>query len=221
VAQADIAVLGDVDGKRQVAAEQGDAAVFNDHRAVVAHGMGIEDAGQQGLAEPAVERDAAGQMAVQRITARNDDQCADALFGQIARRLGDDPRRLFHLRQGPDLAAQIAQHRQALEKTAQVFLKDHHQHEKQNGEKALQDDQREVKLEKPGQEVHAAQKQNADQNKARRPRLEPHQKREDHRGDDHHIQDILYPDALDHRCGGSEKIHKICFPVRENFPRVL
>jgi len=213
VAQAHVSVSRGIDGQGQMTAEHCHAVVFEDRRPVVARGVRIEKAFQKRLARGAVQGDAAVQMAVQRIISLDDQQGADALLGKIARGFRDDVRGFLQTRQGRRLFAELAQHGDALKEAAKIFLKDHHQHEQQNGEEPLEYDHGEIELEKPGGQIHAAQKQNADQNKSRRPGFEPHQEGENHSGDDRHIQDVLNSDVFDDGCSGVDHIHDGTLPV--------
>jgi len=96
----------------------------------------VEDAQQQFLADCCIQIDAALQMAFQGLAARQDQQRAGAIAGQLQQGADDHATSAFLLSGRP--AAQ-AQHGDLLEEAAQILLEYDHQQNDENGEESLED----------------------------------------------------------------------------------
>src|SRR5262249_21762146 len=147
VARAEGGELPEILRKREMRCKTRHMVALDDDRAVVPRRMRIEDAPQKRLADLAVERDAAHDMARERIVARYDDQRADAVFRKIG---GGAHKRIGRLRLELEITGRPpAPDRDALENLPELLLKDDNDHDQEDREEALKDPRRQLQLELP------------------------------------------------------------------------
>jgi len=127
VARPRLAAFLDMLRQGKVHREFVDPPAFDDHGAVVRGGSGIEQAVQQRIADPAVERNAPSDMPFQGFTAFEGQKGPDFIFSQFLDRLDDHVGRLRG-GDGPVLRPEGTPGRETFDGPADVGLK--HEHER-------------------------------------------------------------------------------------------
>jgi hypothetical protein len=182
--------------ERQVDREALDAVAAHDDGAVVAGRARVEEREQQGLAQSAVELDAAFEVAVEGLAARHDEQRADRPGGELGQCAGDRVDRPRRRRGKPPPEAHDGD---PLEEPPEVLLEDHDRHDHDDGQEALEDPGGELEADPAHHQVDRRHDPDPERREARARAPQPDDPGEDQRCDERDVEQVGDPEVAAHR----------------------
>jgi hypothetical protein len=172
--------------ERQVDAEADRSIAAHHDRPVMPRGVRIEEGEQQRLADPSVQEDPSLQMALERGTAGEHEQCSP----MAACQLRDGPHENVHEPgRGPMGADTHPPATDLLEEAPQVVLKDDDDDHDRQRHEALEHPGGELEAQLSHEQGRADQQHQADQDQTRA-RAQPAKPRPDHGGHEQHVQQV-------------------------------
>ncbi len=139
-AAADLAPLG---RERQVDTESRHLPAPDHDRPVVSRRPRIDEAPQQGIRDPTVEKEAAIEQPLEGLAPGQDEERTDPAVGQRMRQLRE---LCEEIGGGPRRRVADHEHRDALEQPPQVVLEHDHEHQRSHGDEALEQRRRQAEI---------------------------------------------------------------------------
>jgi hypothetical protein len=179
--------------QRQVHGETRHAIALDRDGSVMAGRVRIEEREQQRLGEQTAERDAACDVAVERLATGDHEERADALREQLPH---GAHQRVHRIRRRCGRFAPQSPDRDLVEEPAQVFLEDDHQHQHQDGEEALEDPHRHLEFELAREEEGGAGDRDTGQRDPGACASQPRQRGPQRDGHERDVDEVRQANAL-------------------------
>jgi hypothetical protein len=188
--------------KRQVHGEPRHAVSHHEDRAVVTGRVRVEQAEDQRLADPRVERDPAFHMPLEGLPTGNHDEGSGARLRQTR---DGASQRVDHVERGRRRLAPKPPDGELLEETPQIVLKDHDDDEYEDGEEALKDPGGQLEVEPPRGQVYGGDQHHADQREAGARVPQPDDSRPQQERDQQYVESVRQPHGVTPPGDGSSR----------------